>query len=356
MAELIVVGAGLTGATIARLAHNDGHHVVIYEARDQPGGNVRDAVHASGIRYGLYGPHYFRTSSYKIWEFATRFAEFRPWAAEVMSMVDGKPCPWPLTRECVGEHKGMGHHPFNFEEVCLSIMPASIYERFVKGYTEKQWGVACRSLDCDLAARFEVREGDDRRLKLHRFQALPIDGYAAWIGRMLDGIEVVCGRRRDPRNLAGRVVHTGPIDEALGYKFGKLRYRGQVREHVYKPCAPDQPCVQLNFPDPAVPYVRSIEWLHQWPTHPQLAADYVGGTLLTHEYPFTPEDPDHYEYPFPDRANRELYERYAALAARALPNVIFAGRLGEYRYLDMDQAIARAMTKYERVIKPRLRP
>jgi UDP-galactopyranose mutase len=149
------------------------------------------------------------------------------------------------------------------------------------------------------------------------------------------------------------VVHTGPIDEALGYEFGKLRYRGQVREHVFLPDAEkQQPVVQMNYPDPSVPYVRRIEWAHMLPDNGLRPR----GALLTHEYPFTPEDPDQYEYPFPDRANRELYERYAALAARSLPNVIFAGRLGEYRYLDMDQAIARAMTKYERVIKPRLRP
>jgi UDP-galactopyranose mutase len=354
MAELIIVGAGLTGATVGRLAHNDGHHVVIYEARDVPGGNVRDAVHASGIRYGLYGPHYFRTSSYKIWEFATRFAQFRPWAAEVMSMVNGTPWPWPVTRDMVGHYKASPPPTLphvNFEEACLGMVPRGLYEDFIKGYTEKQWGVSATELEPELAGRFEIREGDDRRLKTASFQGLPIGGYSAWIERMLDGIEVVCGKRRDdPSRLAGRVVHTGPIDEALGYEFGALRYRGQVREHVYKPCPPGQPCVQLNFPDRAVPYVRSIEWRHQWPC---LGAS---GTLVTHEYPFTPEDPDDYEYPFPDRANRELYERYAALAARALPNVVFAGRLGEYRYLDMDQAIARAMTKYEKVIKPRLRP
>jgi UDP-galactopyranose mutase len=170
---------------------------------------------------------------------------------------------------------------------------------------------------------------------------------------MLDGVEVVTGKRCLPasRLFARLVVHTGPIDEAMNYRFGKLRYRGQVRELTLMPCGPDQPCVQMNYPDAHVPYVRSIEWRHQWGT-----GGAAPSTLITREYPYTPEDPDCYEYPFPDQANRELYARYATAAATAAPHIVFAGRLGEYRYLDMDQAIARAMTKYERVIKPRLEP
>jgi UDP-galactopyranose mutase len=362
MHDLLVVGAGLTGATMARLAADAGYRVLVLERREAVGGNVRDALHPSGIRYGLYGPHYFRTSSPRIWEFVNRFATFRPFAAAVKTMVAGHLEDWPITTEYLERRFGPRWQQLvpiyrsteitsSFEIACRAAMPQRAYDDFVRDYTAKQWGIDPQALDAGLAGRFEVREGPDRRLKQSRWQGVPVDGYAALVERMLDGIAVHCGvdhlRHREffgPRPLT---VFTGAIDEFFWFEFGRLRYRAQQREHSWMRGPLVYPTVQTNIPNPAVPWVRVIEWRHMMPE--------IGeGTLMTNEYPYSPSDPDGYEYPFPSAGDRAVYQRYRK-RADAMPGVIFAGRLGEYRYLDMDQAIARAMSLFARKVQPRLK-
>lgn len=366
--DLLVVGSGLTGATIARLAADAGYRVVVIERRAAVGGNVRDAVHESDIRYGLYGPHYFRTSSPKIWEFVNRFATFRPFAAEVKAMVAGRLEDWPITEAYLERLCGPRWRQLlpiyqrrdirNFEAACLAAMPRAMYACFVQAYTAKQWGIDPRELEPGLAGRFEIRCGADRRLKTSTWQGVPVDGYAALVERMLadpspGGIEVHCGvdwlRRNSRVASSPMTVFTGPIDEFFWFDLGRLRYRAQRREHSWlKADRLLYPTVQTNLPNPEVPWVRVIEWRHMMPE--------IGtGTLLTNEYPYSPSDPDAYEYPFPAAADRALYERYRKRAS-AMPDVIFAGRLGEFKYLDMDQAIARAMKWFAVKIAPRLVP
>jgi UDP-galactopyranose mutase len=220
-----------------------------------------------------------------------------------------------------------------------------VYEKFVRGYTEKQWGVAASSLAASLAGRFEVRSNGDVRLKTHRFQGLPMAGYAQFMEAMLGGIPVFlhfdylrCRSEVAARKL---LVYTGPIDEFFSYDLGRLRYRCQRRETHYLPDVQRfQPVGQVNYPSFADgPHIRILEWTHMAPPGKQAV---VSGTVITVEVPTDASRPDEYEYPFPDELNRQLYERYAE-RARALNNVLFCGRLGEYRYYDMDQAIARAM-------------
>jgi len=359
---LVVVGSGLTGATIARLARDAGHSVTVLERRVVVGGNVRDVRHESGIVLHPFGPHYFRTSSERIWKFVTRFASFRPFAAEIKTMVDGVAENWPVTADYVQRHCGphwtpeFTGEPGNFEQACLAMMPRLVYEKFVRGYTEKQWGVPAASLEASLAARVEVRRTADRRLKTSAHQGLPSIGYSAFMETLFAGIEVRCGvdflAHREA--LAGRrlTVFTGAIDEYFGFDLGRLDYRAQRRRHLwlgrteYKHAT-----VQTNFPDPADgAFIREIEWKHTMPAEEAAA---IEGTLVTQEYPVAPEHPDQYEYPFPSDANQRLYETYAE-RARAFPDLLICGRLGEYRYYDMDQAIARAMTLFERRVLPRL--
>jgi UDP-galactopyranose mutase len=357
-ADYVVVGSGLTGAVIARTLTDAGREVIVLDRRNHLGGNVHDFVHASGIRIHTYGPHYFRTNSPKVWDFVNRFADFYRYDAEVASLVDGRIERWPVSTEYIERTVGNDWRPAftgkpqNFEEASLAMMPADVYHKFVKGYSEKQWGVPARCLDAQLAGRFEVRDGDDRRLKKHRHQGIPVDGYAAFMKAMLDGIPVTleCDylQARDDYAARRMLVFTGPIDEFFEWDLGKLHYRGQRREHTYLPDTEQhQPVGQVNNPDPHNgPTIRTLEWKHMMnPDQP--VAD--RGTVITTETPHSPTEPGEYEYPFPDAQNRELYARYRA-RARQLRDVMICGRLGEYRYYDMDQAIARAMLLVKRLL------
>jgi UDP-galactopyranose mutase len=357
--DYLVVGSGLTGAVIARTLADAGRDVLVVDRRSHMGGNVHDHAHPSGVRVHTYGPHYFRTSSERVWEYATRFAPFYRYEAKLVSLVDGAFENWPIAgsyiRKHVGEHwkPEFTGSPADFEEAALSLMPRAVYEKFVKEYNEKQWGVPAKSLSADLCTRFDVRHDDEPRLKPNAvYQGIPEPGYAAWTRRMLDGVPVLLNcdfqRRRQSFHVRKLLVFTGPIDGYFGFDLGRLAYRGQRRTHEYLPDAEYAlPCGQVNNPTHAGgPHVRTLEWKHM------MRPDYakaIRGTVLTREVPFSPTDPGDYEYPFPDAANAELYRTYR-MRADALDRVLICGRLGEYRYYDMDQAIARALTLAERVV------
>jgi UDP-galactopyranose mutase len=228
----------------------------------------------------------------------------------------------------------------------LSTMPREVFEGFVKEYTEKQWGCAARQLDAALARRVEIRWDDDPRLTPNaRYQGLPVDGYSALIERMLHTIPVLLNvdylKNRELFRPRRMTVFTGAIDEYFAFTFGRLHYRAQQRRTWYDPDAERvQPVAQVNEPQHVSgPHIRTIEWKHLMRRRDTAQ---VRGTVLTRETPYSPTDPDAYEYPFPDEANRSLYDRYRALAS-TVPETLICGRLGEYRYYDMDQAIGRAM-------------
>lgn len=224
-------------------------------------------------------------------------------------------------------------------------MPKVIYEKFVKGYTEKQWGVAAHTLSPTLARRFDVRMDDDTPLSRHKYQGLPVGGYSAWMTRMLAGIPVVLNadylKARENFRHRLALIFTGSIDELFSYKLGRLNYRGQQRDHQhFAQIDHYQPCAQLNNPNHAQGrHVRTIEWKYLMEPG---ATEHIRGTVVTTETPYTAVDPDAYEYPSPDALNQSLYEKYARLAGQ-VPGLIVCGRLGDYRYYDMDQAIRRAM-------------
>ncbi|MDA8231387.1 MAG: FAD-dependent oxidoreductase [Magnetospirillum sp.] len=357
--DYLVVGAGLTGATMARVLADQGQRVLVVDRRPHLGGNVHDFAHPSGIRVHAYGPHYFRTSSQEVWDFVTRFGDFYPFEAVLMSHVDGRFEHWPVQDEYIRRTLGDGWRPSpadspaNFEEASLAMMPRPIYEKFVKSYTEKQWGVEARTLSADLAGRFDVRIDGDVRLKGSRWQGIPLDGYAGLMERMLAGVPVLLNTgfaeirsHVVPRKLT---IHSGSIDEYFGFDLGRLQYRAQRREHEYMPGVDRLfPAPQVNFPAwEDGPHIRAIEWKQIMPAQYR---DAIKGTVVTREYPYTPTSPAEYEYPFPDARQRALYRRYAERAA-TLPGVLFCGRLGEYRYYDMDQAIGRAMMLVRRLLQ-----
>lgn len=336
---------------MARLLHDAGHRVLIVEKRPLPGGNVRDETHPSGIRLHTYGPHYFRTSDQRIWDFVQRFSAFQPYTPCLKTWVDGRYENWPLAASCIARTAGQNWQPAfqgkpsNFEEAALALMPERVYQKFVRGYTLKQWGKDPRELSAQLARRFDVRRDDDPRLMPHKkYQGIPAQGYAAWIDRMLKGIPLLLRTdylaHRDAFQARKKIIFTGPIDAFFDYALGRLAYRGQQRHTEYLPDTEWlQPCAQVNNPLPENgPHIRTLEWKHLLPP-PEAAR--IPGTLITRETTYSPEDPDAFEYPFPDAENALRYQQYRDLA-KTRPDVLCCGRLGEYRYYDMDQAIARA--------------
>lgn len=358
MSDYIVVGAGLTGAVIARALRDAGGSVLVLDRRAHIAGNVHDHVHPSGISIHTYGPHYFRTNDDDLWNFVNRFARFYKYEPAIKSLVDGRHENWPIAGSYILRTVGKDWRPefngtpANFEEAALGLMPRLVYEKFVKGYTEKQWGVPATALSAGLVKRFDVREDDEPRLMRHVHQGIPVEGYTRMVEAMLDDIPVLLDtdylKQRDAFKPRKGLVFTGSIDEFFGFDMGHLVYRGQRRVHEYFPEADlQQPCGQVNNPDPVNgDHIRTLEWKHMMES---VVARNIRGTVLTREIPFTPGDPAEYEYPFPDQANSDLYARYRARAA-ALKDVLICGRLGEYRYYDMDQAIARARLLARRLI------
>lgn len=361
--DYLVVGSGLTGATMARLLTDAGYRVQVLDRREYAGGNVADHMHESGILVGRHGPHYFRTSSDSIWEFVRRFGEFHSYRAIVRTSVAGFLENWPIASGYIRKTIGKGWKPaftgvaMNFEEAALSMMPREIYETFVKGYTEKQWGVPATTLSAQLCRRFDVREDDDPYLTPQaKYQGIPSAGYSEWMSQMLRGIDIELNvnylkdrRAFQPRNLT---IYTGPIDEYFNFSLGRLQYRGQKRKTMhFVDVRRVQPCGQVNYPDPGDGQkIRTIEWKHMM--RRDLAAN-TRGTVITEETPYSPTDPGEYEYPVPDEANEDLYMDYQRLAQQE-SGVLFCGRLGEYRYYDMDQAIGRAMMFAKRILTNRL--
>lgn len=361
--DYLIVGSGLTGATLARILADAGRDVIVVDRRPHLGGNVHDELHPSGVRIHTYGPHYFRTSSDRLWEWVGRFASFYKYEAVIKSFVDGQYENWPIAASYIRRTVSADWSPefsgiaSNFEEACLGMMPRVVYEKFVKGYTEKQWGVPCTQLSSELARRFEVRDDDDPRLMRHKYQGIPVNGYSAFMRNMLAGIPVLLNfdylRNRETIRPKKMLIFTGPIDEFFQYDLGRLKYRGQQRHTEFirdKDFA--LPCGQVNNPDQATgPHIRTLEWKHM--LDPK-TANAIQGTVLTRETTYSPTSPEDYEYPFPDVANARLYEMYSE-RARSLPNLLICGRLGEYRYYDMDQAIGRAMVLAEELLKKQSR-
>ena len=344
--DFVIVGSGLTGSTIARILTDYGQQVVILDRKDHIAGNVFDYKHESGAMIHKYGPHYFRCGSEKIWNFLNRFTSFYNWSAALKSKVGTDYLSLPVNEDFINSIVGENWdlftgEPSNFEEVCLSRMPRPIYEMFIKGYTEKQWGVKATELSKDLATRITINKGNVNTLTPnHRWNAIPADGYTEMVRGIIGDIPVYLNfdylQNKEKVTANKLLIFTGPVDEFFDYKFGKLKYRGQNRKVEYLSENEYQPCIQVNYPNAEDPRIRTIEWKHLLPADDK---DKVTGTVLTHETPFTPDAPGQYEYPFPDKENADLYKQYKA-EADSLTDTLICGRLGEYRYYDMDQALA----------------
>ena len=352
--DILIVGSGLTGSIMAYELNRLRYSVLVIESRNWVGGNIREAFHESRIRYGVYGPHFFRTGSKRIWDFVNSITPFREHHHILKVSLNNQLYNWPLSRaemDCYEINVQPKYTiPQTFEEACLNDIPIMVYQDFVENYTQKQWGVHPSLLSPDLYKRIRISDGKDFRLSLKRYQGLPVKGFNTLVEGLLSGIPVMLNTSfkslhssLNPRLLT---IYTGPIDEYFDFRLGHLGYRGQHRRHTFHDTPGfEQTYSVLNTPSTNVSSIRTIEWKHLQPE-----ANSIQGSLITKETPTTPESSDHYEYPFPDQANKDLCRDYQKLALKE-KNVIFAGRLGEYRYLDMDQAVGRALVKVKNLVR-----
>jgi len=365
--DYLIVGAGLAGSTMAeRLASERGAKVLVIDRRDHVAGNAHDQAYVDGLQYHKYGPHIFHTNSSVVVEYLSRFTDWRPYEHRVLSRVDEKLVPVPINRQTVNalfeldlDEAGVAHfleeraepqeRIDNSEQMILSRIGRDLYERFFRGYTRKQWGRDPSELDATVCGRIPTRSNDDDRYFTDSFQAMPADGYTAMVKRMLDSPKIEVGLGVDYRDIAteteaDHLIFTGPIDEYFEHRFGRLPYRTLNFEFEVHDVKRYQSAACINEPDQNVPYTRTTEY-------PYLTGQAAERTIISREYPGSEGDP---YYPIPCQESRDLYRQYAALA-ETLPNVTFAGRLGEYKYFNMDQAVASAIVKVEGMRAPAIR-
>lgn len=370
-ADLIVVGAGFFGATIAeRAAHELGLRVLVIERRDHIGGSAysfRDPD--TGIEVHRYGPHIFHTSSETVWRYVNRFASFSTYSHRVFSVHRGEVYPLPINlaticqffrrhltpaeaRTLIAEQAAeiSDRNPDNLEDKAISLVGRPLYEAFIRGYTKKQWQIDPRHLPGSIIARLPVRYTFDNRYFSDRYEGMPLDGYTAVFERLLGhpGIHIALNTDwfavRDSLRRAVPIVYTGPIDRYFGYRYGRLGWRTTDFRQAVVPVADYQGTAIMNFADEEVAHTRIIEYRHFHPerAHPE------DRSLIVHEYPRFATGHDEPFYPIDTREDRALYHKYKE-RTEAEPNVYFGGRLGTYHYLDMHQAIGAALKEWERL-------
>jgi UDP-galactopyranose mutase len=358
--DALVVGAGFAGAVMAeRLAADSGLRVLVIDRREHIAGNAYDARDEHGVLIHRYGPHIFHTNAEKVFDYLSRFTAWRPYEHRVLADVDGRQVPMPINRSTLNALYGLGlttdaevqaffdsraeprERVENSEDAVVAKVGRELYETLFRGYTRKQWGLDPSELHAQVCARIPVRVNDDDRYFGDSFQFMPADGYTALFERLLDhpNIEVRCGVEfADVVDAYDQLVWTGPIDEYFEWCFGALPYRSlqfETRTVDTPGGALVQPVAVINQPAEDVPYTRVTEYRH-------LTGETLDVSTLHYEYPSAVGDP---YYPVPRPENRELYNRYAKLAA-AEKDVTFVGRLARYQYLNMDQVVAQALAAY----------
>ncbi|WP_460414178.1 UDP-galactopyranose mutase [Thermus hydrothermalis] len=367
--DYLVVGAGFTGATLAeRIASELDKRVLVVERRDHIGGNAYDETDERGVLVHRYGPHIFHTESRRVFEYLSRFTEWRPYFHRVRAVVEGKEIPLPfslaslraLFSERVAdriEEKLIARFGYGTrvpilrlreeEDPDLRFLADYVYKNVFEGYTLKQWGMRPEELSPSVTARVPVLVSYDTRYFQDTYQAMPKEGYTALFRRMLrhPNIKVLLGA--DWREVEGAVqyrylIYTGPIDEFFGYLHGPLPYRSLRFGLEGRPVPWAQEVGTVNYPNEYA-YTRVTEFKHL------TGQDYLPHTTLCYEYPeaYEPGRNEPY-YPVPKEENEERYRLYLE-EAKKLKGVYFAGRLGDYRYYNMDQAVARALKLFERI-------
>jgi UDP-galactopyranose mutase len=362
MFDYVIVGAGLAGGVLAeRLASKANKKVLLIDKRNHIGGNTYDYYNNDGILVHKYGPHIFHTNSRDVFDYLCQFTAWRPYEHKVLASVDGQLVPIPINLNTINTLYGLNLSSDQVEaflaskaekltrvktseDVVVSKVGRELYEKFFKGYTRKQWGLDPSELDASVTARIPTRTNKDNRYFTDTFQAMPLHGYTKMFEEMLSHPNIKVMLNTDYKEIQDSIqyknlIFTGPIDSYFDYCYGKLPYRSLEFkfETVEGDCV--QPTGTVNYPNEH-PYTRSTEFKY-------LTGQKHHKTTLVYEYPMAEGDP---YYPIPRPENAEIYKKYQQLAS-TLPNIYFTGRLGTYKYYNMDQVVAQSLTLFKKLME-----
>lgn len=364
MYDYLVVGAGLYGSVFAREATNKGYKVLVIDKRNNVGGNIYTEK-VEGINVHKYGAHIFHTNNKEVWDYLNQFCTFNrftnspvanyrgelyslPFNMYTFNKMWGVVTPQEAMKKIEEQKSEIKREPKNLEEQAISLVGRDIYEKLIKGYTEKQWGRNCKDLPAFIIKRLPVRFTFDNNYFNALYQGIPIGGYTKMIENILDGIEVVLGEdylidRKKWNDITKKIVFTGPIDAFYDYKFGPLEYRSVRFENEVLDIPNFQGNAAVNYTDRKTPWTRIIE--HKWF---EFGNDEQGNplpkTIISREYSSEWEPGDEPYYPVNDERNSALYLKYKELSEEE-DNIIFGGRLGEYKYYDMDATVESVLNK-----------
>lgn len=360
--RILIVGAGFAGAVTAERLANAGYQVLIIDRRSHIGGNAYDEIDSNGVLVHRYGPHIFHTNSKRVFDYLSRFTGWRYYEHRVLAMVDNEFYPIPINRTTINKLYGLELNEsevadfikevreprediLTSEDVVLSSVGKDLCDKFFRNYTKKQWGLELSELSAGVARRIPTRTNDDDRYFTDDYQALPLNGYTAMFERMLDHPNITIELDTDYRLIGKQwskdiTVYTGPIDEYFGCCFGRLPYRSLYFEHEHiQKLNRYQQVGTVNYPND-YEFTRITEFKHlTGQSHP--------GTSIVREYPKSSGEP---YYPIPTQQNEELYRKYEMLAKRE-KNVVFVGRLAQYRYLNMDCVVSAALQAAKNIIE-----
>jgi UDP-galactopyranose mutase len=375
--DLVVVGSGFFGLTVAERAASElGKRVLVLERRSHIGGNAYSEIEPeTGIEIHRYGAHLFHTSNERVWEYVNRFTEFTGYQHRVFARVGDQVYAFPMNLALINQFFGRAHTPdearaliteqageidtkdaTNLEEKAVSLIGRPLYEAFIKGYTTKQWQTDPTQLDPSIITRLPVRFTFDNRYFNDTYEGLPVNGYTAWLEKMADHpnievrLDVDYFEVRDQIPAGTPTVYTGPLDRYFDYSEGELGWRTLDFEQEVVETGDFQGTAVVNYNDADVPYTRILEFRH---FHPE--RDYRSDkTVIVREYSRFAESGDEPYYPINTPDNRTKLQRYRELARKETANagVLFGGRLGTYKYLDMHMAIGSALTMFENRLRP----
>ena len=368
--DYLVVGAGLFGATFAYEAAKRGKRVKVIEKRDHIAGNIY-TKEIDGIQVHQYGAHIFHTSNKEVWDYVNQFAEFNRYTNSPVANYKGEMYNLPFNMNTFSQMWGVrtpaeamakineqrqemaGKEPQNLEEQAISLIGRDIYEKLIKGYTEKQWGQKATELPAFIIRRLPVRLVYDNNYFNDTYQGIPVGGYTQIVEKMLDSdlIDVETGvdffdKKDEYLKDYPKIVFTGMIDQFFDYQLGELQYRSLRFETEEKNVGNYQGNAVINYTDAETPYTRIIEHKHF-----EFGKGDKDKTVITREYPADWHRGDEPYYPINNQRNNELYKQYAKLANEEANNVIFGGRLGQYRYYNMDQVLHAALTAVDKEFK-----
>jgi UDP-galactopyranose mutase len=366
--KILIIGAGPSGLTFARVMADQGHQVVIFEERNHIGGNCHDEYDEHGVLIHRYGPHYFRTNSLELMNWLSTFTQWLPASYIVRSSLEGKLYPFPISLATLTQLKGQLFSenlmkdylntqclkyktPENSEEQCLNLVGQELYELFFKNYTLKQWGIHPKELGASITARIPLRMDFNDRYVNEKYQFMPAQGFHKLFQSMASSplITILLNEKTQRKKIEelkqdfDLTLYTGPLDAFFDYQWGKLPYRSLQFEFKHYPDYFKQPCVQINYPNSEI-YTRSVEIKH-------ITQQNIQGTTLSYEIPTDKGDPF---YPIINTENTQLHEKYWELSQhekRKKNPVLFLGRLAQYRYFNMDHIFLNALKMAKTVLE-----